>query len=103
MKELIKIVEEIDGLVQGSEATVDEQCLIGTEIDQLKRKLSKLCSLPVVRQWVDIKAKEPKNETKQYLVIRKGEVMVETWIYDNQGYWYDYCGITHWMEIPPVA
>lgn len=61
----------------------------------------KSLNLPIVVNWVACKDELPIDQTKQYLVIRCGEVNIETWHYRNgKGFWYNYLGITEWKELP---
>jgi len=63
--------------------------------------LVKNCFIPNVMQWVVAKEQQPSDETKQYLVLRDGNVEFDTWYHrDGKSYWYNYLGITHWAEIP---
>lgn len=69
--------------------------------DRIMEVVDLALTIPVVMHWVAVKEALPDNETKTYLVVRDGEVAIETWYYrDGKGYWYNYLGITDWKEIP---
>jgi hypothetical protein len=55
-----------------------------------------------VSNWVAVIDKLPPNKNKKYLVIRDGEIEICKWMYRSggKGYWWNYLGITHWMELP---
>jgi len=54
-----------------------------------------------VTQWVAVEDELPPNQTKEYEVVRNGNVEFDVWYYrDGKGYWYNYLGITHWKEKP---
>jgi hypothetical protein len=65
-----------------------------------------ICGMPddpawSVNQWVAVKDQLPPDETKEYEVVRNGNVEFDVWYYrDDRGYWYNYLGITHWKEKP---
>jgi len=59
------------------------------------------CVIPDVSNWVAIKDQLPPDVTEKYMVLRNGEIEFDKWIFDgNKGYWWNYMGITHWMQIP---
>ena len=70
---------------------------------EMNRELKKEhdAKLPVV-QWVSVMDELPPNKNKKYLVIRDGEIEIGKWMYrkNGRGYWWNYLGITHWMQIP---
>lgn len=63
---------------------------------------TKPCTIHGVSNWVAVMDELPPNENKKYLVIRGGEIEICKWMYreNGRGYWWNYLGITHWMELP---
>ena len=52
-------------------------------------------------KWISVDSETPPNKTERYLVVRSGVVTIETWFYrDNEGYWFNYLGITKWQPLP---
>ena len=64
-------------------------------------KTTAQCAIQNVNNWVAVKDQLPPNENKKYLVVRDGNVEFDKWIFNGtEGFWWDYMGITHWMQIP---
>ena len=63
---------------------------------------NKPCTIHGVSNWVAVIDELPPNENKKYLVIREGEIEICKWMYreNGRGYWWNYLGITHWMQLP---
>jgi hypothetical protein len=58
---------------------------------------------PAVMGWVAASDELPDGEARKLLVFRQGRVEVERWVISasGKGHWWNYFGITHWMEFPP--
>jgi hypothetical protein len=65
------------------------------------KKIAAQCAIQNVNNWVAVKDQLPPDESKRYLVVRDGNVEFDKWIFNGKkGFWWDYIGITHWMQIP---
>ena len=56
-----------------------------------------------VMGWVAASDALPDGVARELLVFRQGRVEVERWVISasGKGHWWNYFGITHWMEFPP--